>query len=302
MTKFIPRRVIWLILFALLSVGLVESARAESFKDCATCPEMISLESGSFDMGNPTDPNDMPPWPGEMKYQYRWEQPAHTVHIAKPFALGKTEVTRGQFALYVAATGQEPKNGCLGRLKGEIGFHEDLSWQGLDFEQTDDHPAVCINRAEAEAYMAWLSQLTGHRYRFPSEAEWEFAARAGTTTEFPWGNDVGQGRANCKTCGTPYDDQGTSPVASFDPNPWGFFDMAGNVWEPTLDCSLEGYVDAPNDGSAWDDEQCSRRVIRGGSWYDVGQTMRSALRGQGSPKNRIGDLGFRVARDIEIER
>lgn len=262
---------------------------------------MISIETGSFYMGLANDPNDMPPWPGEMQYKYEWERPAHTVHIMKSYALGKTEVTRGQFAAYVAATGQEPKMGCLGRLNGVTGFHEDLSWNKLGFEQTDDHPVVCINRAEAEGYMAWLSQITGYTYRFPSEAEWEFAARAETKTEYPWGNEVGKGQANCKTCGTPYDDQGTSPVASFSPNPWGLFDMAGNVWEPTLDCFREGYIGAPTDGSAWGDGQCSRRLLRGGSWYDVGQTMRSSLRGQGNPNNRIGDLGLRVARDIENE-
>jgi formylglycine-generating enzyme len=128
-------------------------------------------------MGNPDDPNEMPPWSGEMQYEYRWEQPAHIVHITKPFALGKTEVTRGQFASFVAATGQEPKNGCLGRLKGVVGYHEELSWKTLDFVQTDDHPVVCINRADAEAYMAWLSKLTGYTYRFPSEAEWEWRTR-----------------------------------------------------------------------------------------------------------------------------
>ena len=263
---------------------------------------MVVVPAGSFVMGNPKDAADMLPWPGEMAYRYEWEQPAHEVTFARPFALGRTVVTRAQFAAYLTATGQDPGDGCLGRFEGVIGFHPALSWRDPGFAQSDDDPVVCVNRADAEGYLVWLSAQTGHSYRFPSEAEWEYAARAGTTTEFPWGDEAGTANANCKTCDTPYASKRTSPVATFAPNAWGLFDTAGNVWEPTLDCFQEGYDGAPTDGTArtaLPGGPCERRVIRGGSWYDVDGTIRSAMRGRNGPQNRIGDLGFRVARDVK---
>jgi formylglycine-generating enzyme required for sulfatase activity len=260
---------------------------------------LVVVPAGSFIMGDLAPPASPQPWRGERRYDRAWELPAHTVTIARPFAIGRHEVTRREFAAYVAATGREPEPGCLGRDKtGTPGFVADHSWRDPGFEQNDNHPVVCVNRADAENYMNWLTQRTGHRYRFPSEAEWEYAARAGTRTEFPWADDLGAGHANCKACGTPWNDRSTSPVGSFAPNGFGLFDMPGNVWEPTLDCFHVGYAGAPVDGAAWDEPNCAVRVLRGGSWYDIGDLMRSALRGRGNPANRIGDLGFRVVRDI----
>ena len=250
-------------------------------------------------MGDQFPPQTEEPWQGERRYDRRWEQPVHTVSISKAFAIGRFEVTRGEFAAYVAATGREPEPGCLRRKDGQIGLHPDHTWRDLRLAQTDSHPVVCVNRRDAETYLTWLSGITGHRYRFPSEAEWEYAARAGTRSEYPWGDELGAGPANCKDCGTPFDDRSTSPAGTFASNAWGLFDMAGSVWEPTLDCFHMGYSGAPSDGSAWNDPACAFRVLRSGSWYDRGALMRSALRGRGNPANRIGDLGFRAARDID---
>ena len=267
-------------------------------RDCAECPELVSLPAGSFEMGDLAPPAVQPEWRGERRYDRTWELPAHKVTIAKPFAIGKYEIKKREYAAFVDATGQQAGTGCFGRQDGKQGYFETNTWRDPGFAQSDDDPVVCINRAEAEAYMAWLSQKTGHRYRFPSEAEWEYAARAGTRTDYLWGAEIGTGHANCKNCGTRWDDRSTSPAGALPGNAWGLFDMPGNVWEPTLDCFHIGYAGAPADGSAWDDPACAVRVLRGGSWYDIGDLMRSALRGRGNPANRIGDLGFRVVREL----
>lgn len=287
----------WIAAMAVMAGGA--AAAQTPLRDCADCPELVALPAGTFEMGDLNPPAVTPAWRGEMRYDRTWELPAHKVTLAKPFAIGKYEIKKREYALFVAATGIEPEPGCLGRDNGKPGFHATHTWRNPGFAQTDDDPVVCVNRADAARYMEWLSQKTGHRYRFPTEAEWEYAVRAGTRTEYPWGEDAGTGQANCKNCGTRWDDRSTSPAGSLPPNGWGLYDMAGNVWEPTADCFHIGYGGAPSDGSAWDDAACAVRVLRGGSWYDIGALMRSPLRGRGNPANRIGDLGFRVVREME---
>jgi formylglycine-generating enzyme required for sulfatase activity len=252
-------------------------------------------------MGDLNPPKVYPEFAGDPRYPYsrKYEIPAHEITFARPFAIGKFEVTKAQFALFVDATGFEPAAGCLGRLNGKEGFHDELNWRAPGFEQTDDDPVVCVNRYDAEKYMAWLSEKTGQTYRFPTEAEWEYVVRAGTRHQYPWGDEPGVGHANCKNCGSKWDDKRTSPAGSFAGNAWGVYDMAGNVWEPLLDCFIPGYEGAPADGSARETAGCERRGLRGGSWYDKVAASRSAMRGRGTPINRIGDLGFRVVREMD---
>jgi len=291
-------RVFQSVLAAVFFLGSAALAQTP-LRDCADCPELVVVPAGSFEMGDLNPPAVPSEWRGERRYDRNWELPAHKVSFAKPFAIGKFEIKKREFAAYVAATGVEPEVGCFGRDNGKPGFFDKHTWRDPGFPQTDNDPVVCVNRADAERYMAWLSQKTGHHYRFPSEAEWEYAARAGTRTEYAWGSEIGTGNANCKNCGTRWDDRSASPAGSMPANAWGLHDMPGNVWEPTLDCFHIGYAGAPDDGSAWDAPNCAVRVLRGGSWYDIGDLMRSALRGRGNPANRIGDLGFRVVREMD---
>jgi formylglycine-generating enzyme required for sulfatase activity len=166
-------------------------------------------------------------------------------------------------------------------------------------------PAINVSWRDAACYAAWLTKKRGfndeHRYRLPTEAEWEYAARAGTTTRYWWGDKVGKNNANCAGCGSQWDDKQTAPVGSFQPNGFGLHDMLRNVWEWVEDCWHESYEGAPANGSAWGEQQggdCTRRVIRGGSWYAVPGVVRSAYRLGGTPGYRGGIVGFRLAQDI----
>ena len=155
-----------------------------------------------------------------------------------------------------------------------------------------------VSWEDAVAYVRWLSGQTGERYRLPSEAEWEYAARAGSVTAYSWGNEIGRNRANCHGCGSQWDDRQTAPVGSFGPNGWGLHDMHGNVLEWVQDCWNGSYGGAPSDGSAWERGDCSQRVLRGGSrGIDPGY-LRSANRARFTTTVRSHFIGFRVARTI----
>ena len=151
---------------------------------------------------------------------------------------------------------------------------------------------------DAQLYVQWLSEQTGHAYRLPTEAEWEYAARAGTTTAYSWGNDIGRNLANCDGCGSQWDEDRTAPVGSFPANAFGLHDMHGNVWEWVLDCWNDTYSGAPTDGSAWLSGNCGRRVLRGGSWVSYPRNLRSAYRDWYPPGIRNYIIGFRVARTL----
>ena len=161
------------------------------------------------------------------------------------------------------------------------------------------HPVIDVSWEDARAYAEWLSAETGERYRLPSEAEWEYAARAGTTTAYSWGNDIGQNRANCDGCGSRWDDEQTVPAGSFAANAWGLHDMHGNVWEWVEDCWHDSYARAPADGSTWTrGGDCGRRVVRSGSWNNAPGYLRSADRLRDGVGNRYDDVGFRLARTL----
>jgi formylglycine-generating enzyme required for sulfatase activity len=159
-------------------------------------------------------------------------------------------------------------------------------------------PVITVTWGDAQQYVAWFSQMTGRPYRLLTEAEREYAARAGTTTAYYWGDQIGKANANCNGCGSQWDNRETSPVGSFKPNAFGLYDMAGNVLQWVEDCYHGNYDDAPADGSAWTSGDCSRRVLRGGSWYDVPGDLRAANRNWDTAGSRSGSVGFRVGRTL----
>jgi formylglycine-generating enzyme required for sulfatase activity len=239
------------------------------FKECATgCPTMIVVRAGRFMMGSPI-------------YMLGSLHPQREVTIAKPFAVGKTEVTFAEWDSCVAA-------GACERAR-------DSGWG------RDDRPVIDVNWNDAQQYVAWLSRITGKEYRLLTEAEWEYAARAGTTTNYSWGDDVGIGNANCEGCGSQWGGKQTAPVGSFKPNAFGLHDMHGNVWEwvqdPWHDDNYLGLP--PTNGSAWTEGgDASRRVVRGGSWKGDPRYLRAANCREGPTDYRGDILGFRLARTL----
>jgi formylglycine-generating enzyme required for sulfatase activity len=159
-------------------------------------------------------------------------------------------------------------------------------------------PVINVTRDDAQRYVAWFSQMTGRTYRLLTEAEWEYAARAGSTTAYYWGDEIGKGNANCNGCGSQWDNKQTSPVGSFEPNPFGLYDMAGNVFQWVQDCYHDSYNGAPTDGLAWTGGDCSRGVGRGGSWGLEPKDLRSARRSTYTTGDRYIDVGFRVGRKL----
>jgi formylglycine-generating enzyme required for sulfatase activity len=246
--------------------ALVSGAK---FRECAKdCPEMIVVPAGEFTMGSPTTESG----------RYDDEGPQHKVTIAKPFAVSKFDVTFADWEACVSVGGcPEVSNGGYGR---------------------GTKPVINLTWDEAGKYVKWLFRMTGRPYRLLTEAEWEYAARAGATTAHYWGDEIGKANANCNGCGSQWDNRETSPVGSFEPNAFGLYDMAGNVWQWVEDCYHDKYDDAPADGSAWTSGDCSRRVVRGGSLLNDPRGLRAANRFGVTTVDRNDDLGFRLARTL----
>ena len=261
-------------------------------QDAPFAPKLTVIPAGEFMMGSPaSEPT-----------RTASEGPQHKVTIAYPLAVGTDDVTRGEYAAFIADTGYAPKDddGCF--IWDGKGFdkHANTGWQRPGFDQTDTDPVVCVSWNDATAYAAWLSRKTGHSYRLLSESEWEYAARAGTTTSYYWGNNAEQGHADCFRCGTPWwGGKRTAPAHSFDPNPFGLYDMSGNVWQWTTDCYQDSYNGAPSNGDAWLTGDCDYRVLRGGSWYGRAQYTRPANRDRDIGAGRFSTDGFRVARTLQ---
>ena len=237
---------------------------------------MVLVPAGEFTMGSPSDE------PGRDNNQ----GPQRKITIAQPFWVGKFEVTFAEWDACVAVGGSA--GGCSREPYDE-------------FWGRDDRPVIHVSWEDAKEYAGWLSQKTGKTYRLLSEAEWEYAARAGSTTAFWWGADVGRNHANCDGCGSEWDDSAwggrrTAPVGSFKANEFGLYDTAGNVREWVEDCWHDRYNGAPSDGSAWVNGNCSARVMRGGSWFDHPLVLHSASRAGILPDTRVDRYGFRVAR------
>ena len=275
----------------------------ESFKDCDICPEIVVIPAGSFTMGSPVS----------EKGRSRDEGPQLRMAIPRPFALGRYEVTRGEFAAFVKATGHQAGDFCWVLPHGSWKNKGRNDWRDPGFQQTDRSPVVCVSWKDAQAYIEWLSRKTGKVYRLPSESEWEYAARARTTTARYWGNDentvCAHANVNDRTAkvvnrfwgGANCDDAHgkTAPVGSFPPNGFGLYDVLGNAWEWTEDCWNGSYSGAPADGTAWTAGECSRRVLRGGSWMDSPSSVCSAYRYTSTSDNWDVTFGFRVARTLD---
>ncbi|MGB7949650.1 MAG: formylglycine-generating enzyme family protein [Candidatus Binatia bacterium] len=232
-------------------------------------PEMVTVAAGSFRMG-------------DIEGRDKAAQPVHTVTLKKPFAIGRYEVTFDEYDRFAQATGRElPNDGGGGRGR---------------------QPVINFSWDDAVEYASWLSAQAGKRYRLPTEAEWEYAARGGKETTYWWGNQMKSGVANCIGCGSPWDNKMTAPVGSFQANPFGLYDTAGNLWEWVEDCDHENYKDAPTDGSAWKKEgngNCYLRVFRGGAWNYEAKGLRSSFRGRGDPANKSATIGFRLVRESD---
>jgi formylglycine-generating enzyme required for sulfatase activity len=256
---------------------------------------MVGIPAGAFLMGSPKGE------PGGFDS----EGPQHVVSI-NAFALGKYDITTAQFIDFLKSTGHRPMpcNRILGFAWGSPG-------RGLEL-QLPNWPAVCLGWIDAEAYVAWLNAKVHKErpalapgsgpYRLPSEAEWEYAARAGTKTARWWGEAIGRNRANCNGCGSPWDDRLLATVESFAPNPFGLYGMLGNAWQWTEDCWHPNYIHAPDGGRAWTEKNCEKHVIRGGSWNSLPVLVRSASRSfstsDGGDYDNSSITGFRVARDL----
>ena len=244
------------------------------FRDCGSCPLMVVVPAGTFIMGSPDSEEGRSEDEGPQRY----------VNIAAPFAVGVYEVTFEEWDACAR------RGGCGGYVPDDEGWGKGR------------RPVINVSWDDARAYVLWLSQETGERYGLLSEAEWEYAARAGTTGARYWGGRSSEqcGYANGYDGGSCDDGfANTAPVGRFAPNPWGLYDMLGNVWEWTEDCWHPGYRGAPSDGSAWrSDGDCLQRVVRGGSWVAQPGSFRSANR-LGLQSGVRGFIhGFRVARAI----
>jgi hypothetical protein len=268
-----------------------------SFRECAKdCPEMIVIPAGALpaDTGaarsRPRGGRDRASpdraaaraftmgSPSTEQGRSTNEGPQHMVTIAMPFAVSKFDVTFADWDACVSVSAC-PK-------AADSGYGRDT------------RPVINISWDDAQTYVAWLSKMTGQPYSLLTEAEWEYAARAGTTTAYYWGDAPGVYNANCNGCLSKWDNQQTSPVGSFAANQFGLFDMAGNVWQWVQDCYHPDYNGAPTEGSAWTSGDCIDRVVRGGSWASSPRNLRAAFRFRGTTVFRNNDLGFRVGRTL----
>jgi formylglycine-generating enzyme required for sulfatase activity len=266
---------------------------------CKDCPEMVAIPAGSFMMGSPDSEDD----------RNEREGPQTEMNI-RAFSLGKYPVTRGQFAEFIQATGHKPARRCFAEVShGKWEVTSKANWKNPSFEQTDRDPVVCVSWDDMQAYVEWLSQATGKAYRLPSEAEWEYAARAGTTTSRIWGDDADEACAYANVADATVKkeygwkdlvdcDDGylyTAPVGKFKPNKFGLYDMMGNVRQLVAGCLTGSIADLPKDGSP--NEDCDDdHPMRGSSWESLaGVVMRVACREAAGSDEAAIRFGFRVA-------
>ena len=257
-------------------------------------PEMVVVPAGSFMMGSPTSEEGRDDDEG----------PQRGVTIGRAFAVGKYEVTVAQFNAFVQDTGYDAGNRCFTYEDGSWDWRDGKTWRSPGFSQMLNEPVVCVDWNAATAYAAWLSQQTGETYRLLTEAEWEYAARAGTTTPFSFGATLSTDQANYNgnyTYGsgkTGVYREKTVAVGSFPANAFGLHDMHGNVWEWVEDCWTDDLSSQSATGNATLTLDCPTRVLRGGSWINFPQSLRSANRNWGTPENRSNNMGFRLARTL----
>ncbi len=262
------------------------------FRDCPDCPEMVVVPPGDFLMGSPRSDKDAD---GD-------ERPRRKISI-RSFALAKHPVTRGEYSAFIKETGYVPKGSCNGYDGSGPDKSVTENWEKPGFVQTDHDPVVCVSYNDSIKYIAWLYRKIAapdndNPYRMVTEAEWEYAARAGSTTRYWWGDNVGRNNANCEGCGSRWDNKQTAPVGSFRPNSFGLYDMAGNVSQLTEDAIDDYRIDNPADGSAIKGSVGDTgRMMRGGSWFDVPKDIRSAHRANvDNDDDAYFNVGFRLAR------
>ena len=280
----------------------------DGLRGCAWCPELVEIPAGQFRMGDLAGGGDAD------------ERPVRVVRVPR-FALARYETTVRQFRRFVMATGyrtdaERDGEGCWTwefATRSRRGWAAPQSWRSLEHRIEEDQPVVCVSWNDARAYVGWLNEETGGSWRLPSEAEWEYAARAGSETLYHFGDDASRlceygnvadtaelpnghhwtTKAECAD-GAVY----PTRVGRYPPNALGLHDIHGNVWEWTADCWNGSYEGAPRDGSAWTIGDCSRRVLRGGSWLDGPRSLRSATRVWLTTPLRVSYFGFRVARTL----
>jgi formylglycine-generating enzyme len=294
-------------------------ARA-SFRDCPQCPTMVRVPAGRFTMGAPESES--------QNRRFGWGGPPIEVRIRRPFAMARTEITRGQFAAFVADTGYAPDGRCRSIWEKRLPEGARPDWRDPLWPDgsgtSDEHPVVCIGHTDAEAYAAWLTRKAEgrRRYGLPSEAQWEYAARAGTRTARYWdgvANPLGAAGEVCRHANVgdrrygalfpefpTFDcDDGfafTSPVGQFAPNRFGLYDLLGNVWEWVSDCVTADLSNHPRDGRAVDvaipGADCSKRAMRGAGFPSADFYLRATTRGGDPvPRTRLVVIGFRVVSD-----
>ena len=299
-SRLVQALVLFVVACAASEISFAADQKEREFQECSECPVMVGIPAGTFTMGSPQSESG----------RFDSEGPQHKVEI-KAFAFGKFDVTSEQFLTFLKETGHQPAP-CNAML--------DMRWHspghGLASPPFDADlprwPAVCLDWRDAERYIDWVNAKVRAEhpatarehgpYRLPTEAEWEYAARAGTTTARWWGDAIGTSNANCNGCGSPWDNRILANVDSFRPNPFGLYGMLGNAWQWTADCWHQSYVGAPADGSAWSEPDCGKRVMRGGSWSSLPVFIRSAARSGTARGDKDTDYssltGFRVARDL----
>jgi formylglycine-generating enzyme required for sulfatase activity len=279
------------------------------FADCEYCPEMVKISTGTYVMGDST---------GEGRDN---ERPAHPVSISEPFAISKFPITVKQFRAFVNASGyatkaeRNPKEGCWGiRDDVTIGWLPNQNWNNNNLKQEENHPVVCVTWNDASEYIQWLAKTTGFSYRLPSEAEWEYAARAGEEGKYHFGDDPGDVcehinhadyqmvRAWDADTGVSECDDGflnTSPVGSYPANRFGLYDMYGNVWEWVADCYLPHLPMVAPTQQATHDHSCDEYTLRGASWASRPEGVTTSYRTSAEADTRTVDYGFRVVRELE---
>jgi len=249
--------------FVIESGRQADRSASETIKDCAQCPALVLMKPGTFMMGSTEF--------------FPFEGPVHSVTIRKPFYIGQREVTFDEWDACVKEGGCSLSPSDRGQGRGLL-------------------PVTNLSWSDTQQYLLWLTRKTGKTYRLPTESEWEYAARAGTTTTYYWGSAMEKGRANCSGCDT-LTRNAASPTGSLPANPLGLFDMSGNAAEWVEDCWHDSYRGAPTDGSAWTSASCSERVLRGGSFGNDPRYVRSASRFKYDFDVRYYANGFRVVRE-----
>lgn len=292
------------------------AAAVRTIRDCPDCPELVTIPAGTALLGSTAEERARA---GIVPIFGDREGPVYRVTFARPYAIGRTEITRGQYRAFAEATQRRDGDSC--------GIHDakadswspkpGYSWRKPGFAQDDSHPAVCISYDDAVAYTRWLTTKTGKPYRLPSDAEWEYAARGGTTTAYYWGDapEAGCTAGNIISIGTilalgsppsmadrfacTNPRSFTMPVASFPPNPFGLYDMTGNAFELVADCNGKDNKDAHPDGTARTTGACDRHYLKGGAFHTPFWLLRPAVRGAPLPADmHMFTMGFRIARAI----